>query len=211
MKRILLIVGSLVITCIGYGQERVKMERSTETMDTIQYSKIVRTYNRIIRVHEEKLHLFKVDLIGPALYLVSNWEENDVAQNKLVNLAYEQKINPNWSWLIESSFKADRSDFKEIQGVGGTRYYYNMKRRILRGKSANNFSGNYFSAVVTYGYRFHDDDDQATLNILYGIQRRLGGYGFIDFNVGLENAFTSFDDREDVVDVVAEVKWGLAF
>ena len=131
-------------------------------------------------MHEEKLRLFKVDLIGPSLYLVSNWDEKDAAQNKLINLAYEQKFHPNWSWIVESSFKADREDFKEIEGTGGARYYYNMKRRILKGKSANNFSGNYFSSVLTYGHRFHDDDNQVTLNILYGLQRRLGRYGFID-------------------------------
>ena len=210
MKKILLTLGILLITYCGYGQQ-VKMERSTETVDSTQFSKVVQTYNRIIRVHEEKLRLFKVDLIGPTLYLVSNWDEKDAAQNKLVNIAYEQKINPNWSWLVESSFTADRSDFKEIHGVGGARYYYNMKRRILKGKSANNFSGNYLSAVLTYGYRFQDDDDQATINILYGIQRRLGRYGFIDFNVGLESAFTSYDDRENAVEAVVEVKWGLAF
>lgn len=70
---------------------------------------------------------------------------------------------------------------------------------------------NYFSSVLTYGHRFHDEDNQVTLNILYGFQRRLGRYGFIDINVGLENIFESYEDRESGIELIGVLKWGLAF
>ena len=82
---------------------------------------------------------------------------------------------------------------------------------MLRGKSANNFSGNYFSAVSTYGHRLSKNDDHATINLLYGIQRRLGKHFFFDINFGLENIFKAFDNRETGIDFIFTGKWGISF
>lgn len=212
MKKIIILFGFTCLTWTGYAQEeKVKVETSTETMDTVEFSKLLQTYNRIIRAREEKLRLFKIDLVGPYLFLVSNWDEKDAAKNRLINIAYEQKIKPNWSWIVESYLRLDRDDFQEVQGLGGIRYYYNMKRRMLKGKSANNFSGNYLSVTSTYSHQFTENDNHVTLNLLYGIQRRLGKRFFFDVNFGFENIFEAFEDREVGTDFILTGKWGIAF
>ncbi len=212
MKQISLVMGFLLLAwCAQSQEEQVRIESSTETMDTAQFSGLVNTYNNIIRAKEEKLSLFKVDLLGPFGFLISNWEEKDNSQNELINLAYEQKIKPNWSWIVAAAFLTDRSDFRELREEGGVRYYYNMRRRMLKGKSANNFSGNYIGSGFVYGHRFHNNDNQLAWRIMYGIQRRTGRRGIFDFEIGFEQAFIAYTSRADRFDLAANIKWGLAF
>lgn len=82
---------------------------------------------------------------------------------------------------------------------------------MLKGKSANNFSGNYFSLAGTYSYRFTEKDDHVAINLLYGIQRRLGKRFFFDVTIGFENIFDAFEDREAGTDLILTGKWGIAF
>ena len=73
------------------------------------------------------------------------------------------------------------------------RWYYDMARRIRFGQSANNVSGNYFSAeyqtfvqrdqepepvVSFHRYRFE------AVSLRYGLQRRLGRFAFVDVSLG---------------------------
>jgi hypothetical protein len=76
---------------------------------------------------------------------------------------------------------------------GEARWYYDMKRRMARGRSANNVSGNYLSAE--YGQLIPNDlaDDgtnrfvasQRTMALRIGLQRRLFRYAFFDVSYGL--------------------------
>ena len=69
------------------------------------------------------------------------------------------------------------------------RYYYNLKKRIAYGKSANNLSANYVSLLNgldfyqnPYGdLRFH----KRHTGLVYGVQRRLVKNGFFDVNAGI--------------------------
>ncbi|MEQ9426541.1 MAG: hypothetical protein RJQ09_19115 [Cyclobacteriaceae bacterium] len=213
MKKVVFLIGFSLMAwtgCLGQD-EKIKIESTTETMDTAQFSGLVKTYNSIIRAKEEKLRLFKIDLLGPFGYLISNWEEKDNEQNALINLAYEQKIKPNWSWVVGSAFIADRADHREIREEGGIRYYYNMQRRMLKGKSANNFSANYISSGFAYGHQFHENDNQILWRIMYGIQRRTGKRGFFDLEMGFEHGLVEFNDREDRFTLEITFKWGLAY
>ncbi len=73
------------------------------------------------------------------------------------------------------------------------RWYYDMPRRIRAGKSANNVSGNYISAEYQ-SFTQHDRAPEPTVlferyrfqavSLHYGLQRRLGRFGFIDASVG---------------------------
>jgi hypothetical protein len=76
------------------------------------------------------------------------------------------------------------------------RYYYNLNRRIRKGKSASNFSANYLSLALGsslgrqaqetpfFGYDYGGPLARVDAAVLYGLQRRLGRYGFVDFNFG---------------------------
>ncbi|WP_138995034.1 hypothetical protein [Larkinella sp. C7] len=90
----------------------------------------------------------------------------------------------------------------------GTRFYYDMAKRIREGKAANNFSGNYIgiqytralsvrviehrydtktgSSVGTNNYDIGGAYGAPLLSAMWGFQRRIGRRGFVDLNVGPE-------------------------
>ncbi|MGI4742072.1 MAG: hypothetical protein ACRYG7_43470 [Janthinobacterium lividum] len=78
------------------------------------------------------------------------------------------------------------------------RYYYNREKRLQQGRNVGNFSANYVSAALGTGlgqqahetpfFLYRNDARQfvtADVALLYGLQRRLGRYGFVDANVGV--------------------------
>ena len=67
--------------------EQVTITNSEEEMDTVKFSKLLKTYNQIIRAQQEELSIFKIDLLGPLLYGMSNWgPENDTVKNHILRL-----------------------------------------------------------------------------------------------------------------------------
>jgi len=162
--------------------------------------------------------LWKLGL-NNVLYLPANWsrEVSAVPQPYRyarygLHLAFERKLGTTWAVMGElSPYLLDYQPVElPIPGVvlcGRTqlagRYYYNLGRRLRLGKSAGNFSGNYFSVSLGggYGQRAHESAffffPQAgpfarfDAALLYGLQRRLGRYGFADFNVGIPLALSS--------------------
>lgn len=213
MKRLVVVLALWLVAGLVVGQkgEQITVTTAEEEMDTARFSRLLATYNKIIRVHEEELTMFKVDLMGPYLYLATNWEEKDKARNNVLNISVERKIAPNWSWVLGNVLNADRVKVREVRFYGGVRYYYNMNKRILRGKSANNFSANYFGLSYYHQFRPGENDRHLTVDLLYGLQRRLGRRGFIDVDVGLENIFEAFEDRARGTDFKATFRMGWAF
>jgi hypothetical protein len=107
-------------------------------------------------------------------------------------------INAKLSSKLEygNSFEYDLHYFKvypqfHVEG----RYYYNLKRRMLKGKSGNGLSANYISVEPlfngeyqtfhTYGDRADISSSFAGMNLSTGIQRLIGDHLFFDFNTGL--------------------------
>ena len=213
MKKLCLLAILVVSLRPLSGQnEQVVIESSEEEMDTVKFSKLLKTYNDVIRVHEEELNIFKIDLLGPVLYGLSNWgPENDTVKNNVLRIAYEQKFRPDWSWTLGSDVQADRKKVRDVRLNAGVRYYYNLNHRILKNKSANNFSANYISVSSSGRTRPGEDDYHLSLNLLYGIQRRIGKMGFVDFDVGLEGVVKAYSDRETGIDFTSRIVLGLAF
>jgi len=82
------------------------------------------------------------------------------------------------------------------QAVG--RYYYNRERRLRHGRNVANFSANYVALALGAGlgrashetpFFFYQNAERRFLTadaaLLYGLQRRLGRYGFVDASVGV--------------------------
>lgn len=71
------------------------------------------------------------------------------------------------------------------------RWYYDMPRRIKRGKSANNMSGNYIGLRATYKHRISNlapadfIPGTSSVALRYGMQRRLFRFGVIDLGFGI--------------------------
>ncbi|WP_138995035.1 hypothetical protein [Larkinella sp. C7] len=104
-----------------------------------------------------------------------------------------------------------RSFGNQAKARFGVRHYYMMARRIREGKTANNFSGNYVGLQVDrpviYQYTRHDYDSQTgtpytdktsiplfrlnqpSLELTWGMQRRLWRLGYIDVSAGPRMTF----------------------
>lgn len=207
MRKVLLYVTGICCTVLLCGQE-VEVTSSTEEMDTAKFAGLIRSYEKLIMAEREELTLIKIDLLGPLLYTLSGI---DTAKHNLIRVALEQKFKPEWSWILAADGQASKNAFTEWRFRGGARYYFNMQKRILNGKSANNFSANYISTRVNYKYRPPDKDHQVSLDLLFGIQRRIWKIGYVDFDIGFENIFEAFDDRITGVDLTSSIQLGIAF
>ncbi|MGB3778506.1 MAG: hypothetical protein WA960_09105 [Tunicatimonas sp.] len=112
--------------------------------------------------------------------------------------ALERKINVPFSVLAQYRHGMTGWENSHLGLDVGVRWYYSLPRRIRQGKSANNLSANYFSVQLdntwsgghTYVPRgqFVSVETWTSrtshVSLLYGIQRRLGKHGYVDFNVG---------------------------
>lgn len=127
--------------------------------------------------------------------------------------------------------KPERMTKTVFSGKVGVRYYYEMADRIRRGISANNFSGNYIMAQVAepfsesgsvryynqlnwekFNYRYRTNlllNPQPRVFVAYGIQRRLGKWGYFDINAGPEILFTDgFGTRDSFqLNAIIGVGW----
>lgn len=129
-----------------------------------------------------------------------------------LQLAYEQKLKPAWSLNTELSanyfFSAKQSTNPSMQLQDGIltltlepRYYLDLKRRIFFKQSRNNFSANYvslafstrllelnrgFSATDNARYLYSDNFGIAPV---FGIQRRIFKWIFLDFHLGLRLSY----------------------
>lgn len=206
-KTIMYLIILFANSTASFGQD-VLLESNEEELDSANFSSLLKTYNSVIRVDEEEIQLFKIDLLGPFLYGLTG---KDTAEHNVLGIAFEKKIKPIWSWIASATVRASREKVTNIWFASGVRNYYNMNKRILKGKSANNFSANYFSATLNTQLRPAESDEQLSINILYGIQRRLGKRGFVDWNVGLENILVPYSDKSVGIDFVTQISLGLGF
>jgi hypothetical protein len=150
---------------------------------------------------------------------------------RIPNLGYSININPEYERKIgQSSFSVNSSmdigygnyaNYSNVYGISAAlepRYYYNLKKRIATGKSANNLSGNYFSLKISGGYgnvsfrntsstpdstivqfgKFHGT--KYILEPRWGIQRRLFKNGFVDLSISpfhLEKILQTYDETKE--------------
>ena len=149
--------------------------------------------------------------VSPSFSILFGFDNQfSVASYKRVSPLYPTS-NPEW--------RTDRSALFNSSAKLATRYYYNMAARIKRGKSANNFSGTYIAfqgrqSVFQYSdnrqYELSSRDirhytqqspfsirNPISLALQWGLQQRLGRYGYVDFNAGPEitmnNQISAFD------------------
>ena len=165
-----------------------KMEYAEQTTDTTE-SKLERRYNYLIRSHVEEKLLLKIGLDN------LNYTKIDGLYDKigfLYKISLEKKINPSWSFEIESGLRwsylytpSVKVSFLTIDYLKlGTRYYYNLQHKIAKGKSANNFSSDYITLHANMGNVFVPRGNGTGIFAGYGIQRRIGRKGYIDVSFG---------------------------
>ncbi len=158
------------------------------------FQKLEKKQCKLFRTFDKETTLIKIGLTD--INLSHNAEQNSTYFRMYVDIGIEQKIIDNLSVNIEykPAITYSKSDFYRNYGLDtekketyeyssffkaykasiGLKYYYNLRWRMKKGKSGNNFSGNYF----TFEYLSGD------FALGYGIQRRLGKYGYADIYLG---------------------------
>ncbi|GAB2720436.1 hypothetical protein GCM10011495_35740 [Hymenobacter frigidus] len=159
-----------------------------------------------LRVQEEQRHVWKLGLNNVQLFTAAFGPDSYYTRYGF-HLAYERKLNdPAWSVLGEVSpaLGRYRSEFSpqsrrglSVRSQVAGRYYYNREQRLRKGRYAGNFSANYLSVALGAGwgkeahetpfFLYQNDRRRfatADVALLYGLQRRLGRYGFVDANIG---------------------------
>ena len=197
LKAILIFLSISISSCLSAQTDQ--FDHRTEAADS-SVSKFMQKYSYFTRAQIEEKSLFKLNLISE-LGLVGGAH----VRTSIIwapSLLFEHKILPNWSAIIEMSYSIIDVNYGSLNAINaveyrykhstfsiGTRYYYNMNRRIRLGKQANNFSGNYlfgqYNDQIVYEREeklFHNVPTNFTLG--YGIQRRLWKYGFLDLGLG---------------------------
>jgi hypothetical protein len=146
-------------------------------------------------------------------------------------LAYERKLSPSFSVIIYNlnyfslgilhQTTLDPTRLFNTTGLG-TRYYHSQKRRIAEGKTANNFSDNYFALQANNLFPIHYNFPKSeypkqlskpTLDLLYGIQRRIGKFGYFDINFGVRYDQINYVKKQHKlpIDLVSNFAIGLGF
>ena len=209
----IIIVFNLLVIDLWAQNEKVTIESSEEEVEEGSYEGLVDMYNRVIRAREEKLTLLKIDLLSPFFYAVSDGEgeEDQLLIESILKVSFEKKYRPDWSWFTRIKLLALDRRLRESNLSGGIRYYYNLNRRILKGKSANNFSANYVGVEPNLRFNYGRGDSGFSVKLLYGIQRRIGKRGYVDFDVGLENIIVPYTEKEFGIEITGSLELGLAF
>ncbi len=208
MKKRALLITHLTLMAASLLAQETPVQSSSEEMDSVKFSKLVQSYRDIVMIEREETTLIKLDLFGPLLYVLSGIDTTKV---NVIGMSFERKFKPEWSWIAAFTGQANEKEFTEFRYRAGVRYYFDMKKRILRGRSANNFSANYLSSRASYRYRTIDDTDQVSIDLLIGVQRRLWKYGFLDVDIGIENIFSSFEDNRPGIGFTTSIQIGIAF
>ncbi|MGI4887209.1 MAG: hypothetical protein ACRYFR_19815 [Janthinobacterium lividum] len=160
-----------------------------------------------LRVQEEQRSLWKLGL-NNFLSSASAFADGTRYTRYGLHLAYERKLHdPAWSVLGEvspalTSYRpvatAESRQRLVVRTQVAGRYYYNREHRLLQGKNVGNFSANYLAVALGAGlgreshetpnFLYRNSGRQfatADVAVLYGLQRRLGRYGFVDASTGV--------------------------
>ena len=179
-----------------WGQGGSDSLRYSQENGTLEKQRFIDQYDYVFMTKEPTKWMLKTQL------------SNNLASGGLT-VAYERKLSPSISLGIGSYYRPE-SSFRQPNGgvVAEIRYYYEMKKRMDEGKSANNFSGNYFGISMTQSfeklsrdYRNRSSNPFLSLNpvldafeLRWGTQRRFFNHGIIDFGASL--GIVAFDNRD---------------
>lgn len=163
--------------------------QSTDSNSTSKSKKFRDDFNTMSVKYDTDSRLVKAKLVGFAPSLFGFGLFGFRSRYYTLGVEYEKKYDTSWSYLagVETRY------MQQLVIKGGIRYYYNIEDRIKKLGKPINFSANYFSAEMGYGYDFRNttpSDDSINsstiieLNLLFGLQRRLGAHAFIDLNGG---------------------------
>lgn len=160
--------------------------------------------------HKVDNDMWKVDLFGFVYSL------NKEGVSGKINIGYEKSIQQSsfsiaTNLLFHQQVHPGRYKQNQLSIQIAPRYYYNLKKRMRRGKTANDLSAEYFS--IRNQWNIHDEHwirRRYKLSILWGIQRRVFEKMYINYELG---RIIPFNTSEYIFldETISELKIGLAF
>jgi hypothetical protein len=210
----------------------------------------------VLHCQDEQFKMLKINIFD-----VIEFRSNGVVYNLELrpNVAYEQKLGRS-PFSVELALEGlyDRGKYQYYNSIdqkvytnqitsatwnatGELRWYYNMRKRLLSGKSGNNLSGTFVglqlnrNSLIKGAVDYTSDDnggfigalitgDYWTSNLVWGIQQRILERGFIQFKIGAGTTFGGNNyryegagkpltkiDRRNELNLVGELKVGFAF
>lgn len=210
----------------------------------------------VLHCQDEQSKMLKINVFD-----VVDFRSNGIVYNLDLrpSIAYEQKIGRSpfsleidlgasfsngkiqyYTWM-DQRYNSIRYATARWNATGELRWYYNMRKRILDGRSGNNLSGGFIGLQLNRNNLIksavnYDSEDPGlfdgslvtgeywTSNFVWGIQQRVLERGFIQFKIGAGSTFGGHNYRYDGPDMplvkigrqnelnlVADLKVGFAF
>jgi hypothetical protein len=117
----------------------------------------------------------------------------------------ERQLGQHWSFTADlnvglgTSFRRGGFALQQFGAALGTRYYYSQARRLRKGKPVRALGGTYLQLQAAsefegyFGYDIYPYNQlyyrhTPKLELLWGYQRRLGRYGFMDVGAGISTS-----------------------
>jgi len=164
----------------------------------------------ILKCYDADKYIFKSNLNG---LLGISFNKNVISFSIAPNIAFEHKIGKS-AFSINTEFRPvlffifnvpDFGDYwnTEISLLLEGRWYYNLNRRILKGKTGNGLSANYMalggSMKYSNGNDFSRDKLRQYLYITTGWQRLFSKHLYIDMNIGIGYEFKTKNENANVI------------
>jgi hypothetical protein len=210
----------------------------------------------VLHCQDEQIKMLKINVFN-----VLDFQTNGIVYSLAFrpNIAYEHKIGRSpfsveldlggsysmgkyqyYVWM-DQEYNTIRSTSARWNATGELKWYYNMRKRILEGRSGNNLSGAFIGMqlnrnnLIEKGVSYSLDDlsifDGSTVtgsywagNVIWGIQQRLLERGFIQVKIGAGSTFGGHNyryegadkpltkiGRQNELNLVADLKVGFAF
>ncbi len=167
----------------------------------------------------ETNHLWKLNLVDLAVLRPNLGYEHRLGRSWSVEGYGSLGFNGNLELEYEENdpipFPTNNFDYV-IEFEQQFKYYYNLTRRKKIGKKTHGFRGNYVASSFWYKSShgestnnqyypsiFHFNSTQYNAGLKYGLQRRIGNIGYIDFSIGAYYRWESitgysYSDRTEI-------------
>jgi hypothetical protein len=196
------------------AQDAVSISYSEES-DTLAKQRFLDRYENVFMTKVPTRHMFKVGLSQYYQAKIFALSDDRTINSTSLHLGYEFKFLPAFSIALSGHIPyydlrtPFRESFQNTVLDAQLRWFMNMGRRIRKGKSANNFSGNYLA--IFYNMPSTMDDDPR-IGLKLGFQRRFLNFGFMDFAIALQQGTPFFHyGIVDNWDLSTQASFGFAF
>ena len=197
MKRNILFLISLFLFKSAFGQDSSQIT-FTEEPDTLVKQRFIDRYDNVFMTKVPTRHMLKIGISQYYQPIQFSLSDDKILNNSSLMLGYEFKFLPSFSVALSSHLPVYSAEIpskyvvKNIVYDAQLRWFFDMKKRIREGKSANNFSGNYVAVNYTLPGKFNWGKNDETIGIKVGFQRRVLNSGFIDFAFALQQRDLGF-------------------